>query len=78
MCSFRQKKCFDKRLLSCNINVVHFPFSHRSRAAKRNVISVASHINVYWANFSSSFSKLEDWATLDLFIFISSIPFNVT
>lgn len=78
MHSFRQKKSFNKRLLSCNRNVVHFPFSHRSRAVKGNIISVGSHISVNWANdFSSSFSEIEDWAALDIFMLISSTLFSV-
>lgn len=50
---------------------------HRSRAVKGSVIFLGSHIDVNWANnFSSSFSELEDLATLDIFILISSNPFN--
>ena len=55
------------------------PFFHKFREVKGKVISLGSHINVNWANnFSSSFSESEDLTTLDIFILISSIPFNVT
>lgn len=57
-----QKKCFNKRLLSCNINVVHSPFS-QVQGSYRGSNFFRFSINVNWANnFSSSFSELEDLA----------------
>ena len=63
----------------CNINICSLPFfTGLSRTVKGNVISLSSHINVNWANnFSLSLSELEDLTMLDIFILISSIPFNV-